>query len=134
MQSVLINYCFICKVSLLFRALYAKCTYYLGRYMQSVHISVHRGPHEGAGVVIQLRVGAVDVHEPVLGHEWSRFKLQNDVSGAVGNTKCVGNGRVHIKPQVFSFTFGPRIFHSYGNPVLRHNIISLIVSTAHVIS
>ena len=35
--------------------------------MQSVHISVHRGPHEGAGVVIQLPVGPVDVQEDVLG-------------------------------------------------------------------
>jgi hypothetical protein len=29
MQSVLIIQCFICKVSLLFSALYAKCPYYL---------------------------------------------------------------------------------------------------------
>ena len=36
MQSVLIIYCFICKVSLLFSALYAKCPYYLVLYMQSV--------------------------------------------------------------------------------------------------
>ena len=38
MQSVLIMWCFICKVFLLCGALYAKCSYYLVFYMQSVLI------------------------------------------------------------------------------------------------
>ena len=38
MQCVLIIHCFICKVSLLFTALYAKCPYYLLYYMQRVLI------------------------------------------------------------------------------------------------
>ena len=38
MQSVLIVECFICKVSLVLSALYAKCTYYSVLYMQSVLI------------------------------------------------------------------------------------------------
>ena len=38
MQSVHITLCFICKVSLLFSALYAKCPYYLVLYMQNVLI------------------------------------------------------------------------------------------------
>ena len=38
MQSVLIIYCFTCKVSLLFSALYTKCPYYLVLDMQSVLI------------------------------------------------------------------------------------------------
>ena len=38
MQSVLIIPCFICKVSLLFSALYANCLYYSVLYMQSVLI------------------------------------------------------------------------------------------------
>ena len=37
-QSVLIVYFFMSKVSLLFSALYAKCPYYLVLYMQSVLI------------------------------------------------------------------------------------------------
>ena len=38
MQSVLIIQCFVCKMSLLFSAVYAKCPYYLVLYMQSVLI------------------------------------------------------------------------------------------------
>ena len=38
MQSVLIMYCCICKVSLLCTAVYAKCPYYVLLYMQSVLI------------------------------------------------------------------------------------------------
>ena len=38
MESVLIIRCFICIVSLLFSALYAKCPYYVVLYVQSVHI------------------------------------------------------------------------------------------------
>ena len=38
MQSVLILYCFICKVCLFFTALYAKCPYSLLLYMQSIRI------------------------------------------------------------------------------------------------
>ena len=38
MQSVLIMYCFICKVSLLCSALYAKCPYFVVLYMQRVLI------------------------------------------------------------------------------------------------
>ena len=59
MQTLLIMYCFICKVSLfLLSAFYAKCPYYVGLYTQSVLIiysliykvpRVRKGTHADVG-------------------------------------------------------------------------------------
>ena len=54
MPSVLIMYCVICKVSLLFSALYAKCPYHVLLYMQSVRIMYEPSRSALYDVVVSL--------------------------------------------------------------------------------
>ena len=65
MRSVPITQCVICKVSVLFSALYAKCPYYLVLFMQSVRIiqcfTCKAGDSTGRGegfVTLSLSVAA----------------------------------------------------------------------------